>query len=103
VCAIEVDLPSHDVAHRCAAFNPVDRAGEIELALHRKSSCWSGENSWAGSPAAIQPIGTVVSGSCRELTCTTALIRTSLPWPAIEPGNSDAPVARNASSSTLAP
>ena len=60
----------------------------------QSSSCRSGGNSWAGSPTAIQPIGTVAPGASAVLTCTTPWIRTSLPAPSRAPGNSAAPVAR---------
>ena len=63
----------------------------------------SGENSSAGSPAAIQPIGTTVPGGSVDLTWRTLLIRSSLPWPMRAPANTDTPVARNTSSSTVAP
>ena len=59
----------------------------------QSSSCRSGENSCAGSPAAIHPIGTTVSGGRVLLTCSTLLIRSSLRVPARVPANIETPVA----------
>jgi hypothetical protein len=68
------------------------------------SSSWrSGEKSSAGSPAAIQPIGTVAPAASVELTWTTPLMRTSLPAPTTAPGKTLAPVARHEPASTTAP
>jgi hypothetical protein len=52
-----------------------------------------GEKSSVGLPAAIQAIGTVVSGARTVLTWTMALMRISLPRPITAPGNAEAPVA----------
>ena len=66
-----------------------------------QSSSWrSGGNSRAGSPAAIQPMGTTVPGSRTEFTCSTLLILSSLPRPATDPGNIDTPVATTITSAT---
>ena len=77
-----------------AARDAVDGAGEVELALDRPDSSWrSGGRICAGSPTAIQPIGTIVPGSSTVLTCTTPWMRTSMPVPSRAPGKSAAPVA----------
>ncbi len=52
----------------------------------QSSSCRSGEKSCAGSPAAIQPIGTTVPGGSARLTCKTLLIAQLNRVPAREPG-----------------
>ena len=92
VCTVELDLPGHDRAHRRIAGRAVDGAGEVEPFLGRPEFVVPAKRV-AGSPAAIQPMGTMVPGTSRELTWRTELMRSSLPWPATAPGNSDAPVA----------
>ena len=67
------------------------------------SSCALGGNICAGSPTAIQPIGSSAPSGRALLTCSTPLMRISAPAPSREPGNSDAPVATNASSPISAP
>ena len=82
----------------------VDSAGESSGSCAAQSSSWrSGENSSAGSPAAIQPIGTTVPGASREFTWRTLRIRSSDAVPATEPGNIETPVATKTSSSTMVP
>ena len=48
-------------------------------------------------------MGTTVPGWSTEFTWRTLVMRSSLPVPAREPGNIEAPVATNTSSSTVVP
>jgi hypothetical protein len=96
VFPVEVDLACHDVAHRGFARDAETVPGKSSpRCTSHSSSCRSGEKSWAGSPAAIQPIGTTLSGRSRELTCSTLLIRSSERVPATAPGKTETPVATN--------
>ena len=66
-------------------------------------SCSPGGRISAGSPTAIQPIGTVASAGSAVLTWTTPLIRTSARAPIRAPLKTVAPVARKALSATVQP
>ena len=96
VCAVELGLAIHDRAHRSVAGGAAHGAGEVEAFLDAPEVeafldapevvVSIGGNRVAGSPAAIQPIGTAVPGASRELTCRTELMRSSQPMPATAPG-----------------
>jgi hypothetical protein len=94
----ELGVAARRVRGGSAALDPQHRAGEVELALDGPDVVVA-----AGSPTAIQPLGTTAPSASAELTWTTPLMRTSAPAPMRAPGKSAAPVAMKAPSPTSTP